>query len=69
MVVPRNRRAKWNSGFLAGHSDGRLDATLQRPPADLLLGHEDGPDQWGRGYLKGYEDGYNHGLRDLQRQG
>ena len=31
MAVPRNRRGIWNNGFLAGHSDGRLDAALHRP--------------------------------------
>ena len=65
METPRNRKATWNDGFLAGHSDGRLDATLHRPPAHFPLGHEDRPDQWGRGYLQGYEEGYNQGLREL----
>lgn len=69
MAVSRNRRAIWNNGFLAGHSDGRLDAALHRPPANFLLGHEDGPDQWGRGYLHGYDEGYNQGLQELQRPG
>ena len=68
MAVSKRRSAKWKSGFLVGLSDGRLDAALQRPPADFLLDHQGEPDQWGRGYAQGYEEGYNQGLQDMQHQ-
>ena len=69
MAVPKRRRTIWNKGFLTGHSDGRMDAALRRPRADFLLGEEIGPDQWGRGYLQGYEEGYSQGVKELERQG
>ena len=62
-ALPAERhRAQWNAGWRIGHQDGLNDS---REGCARLVADSSPLEDWHRGYLAGYEDGYDAGLQPV----
>ena len=53
-------RSQWNAGWGLGHQDGLQDSRSGNP---RLVAETRPQEDWHRGYLAGYHEGYDAGLQ------